>query len=128
MWTYCNDLMVPNSFFFNKVPHRFPWSLWFGLNVSQFRWMISGWSYSFWFGIFGNIFQFILLPTMKGHNLLWDVFGLLQLFCVTHMAHFSTFLQNLLHSFFILLINRHIVNDYQKVVIYGFLWFLILIC
>jgi hypothetical protein len=87
--------------------------------------MISGWSYSFQFGMFGSVFQFSLLPIMKGHNLLWDVFGLLQSLSVTHMAHFSTFLQNLIHSFFILLINKHIVNDIKKAVIYGFFFFLI---
>jgi hypothetical protein len=116
MWTCHNGLMVPKSFIFNKVPNWFPWSFQFGFNASQFQWMISNRSYNFWLNIFSNIFQFVLLPTMKGHNLLWVNLWLLQSFQVIYVAYFNTFLQNLLHFFLHIPCQHywHSINDYKK--------------
>jgi hypothetical protein len=55
MWTCHNGFMVPKSYVLHRVPNWFMWSFWFGLNASQFRWMIFGRSYSFRFDIFGNV-------------------------------------------------------------------------
>ncbi len=63
--------------FFFRVPHWFSWSFQFSLHVLQFRWMISNWLCNFGFDIFDDIFQFILLPIVKGHYLLWVILGLL---------------------------------------------------
>jgi hypothetical protein len=102
----------------------------FDLNASQFQWMISGRSYSFRSGIFGNILQFIFLPIVKSCSLLWVDLWLLQSLWVTCMPYFSTFLQNLLHYFLHTPCQNywHTINDYKKVVIYGLFWFLIFIC
>jgi hypothetical protein len=108
--------------FFDTVPNRFLWSFCFGCDASQFWWMIFGRSYNFWFGIFDNILQFVLLTIVKGYKLLLVILGLFWSLWVTHVAYFNTFLQNLLHFFPHISCQHcwHIINDYKKIVIYEF--------
>jgi hypothetical protein len=92
--------------------------------------MISSRLYNFRFDIFGNVFQFILLPIVKGHNLLWVILGCYSHFVLFMWAYFNILLQNLFHFFFHTYCRHywHIVNDHKKVVIYELFRFFIFIC
>lgn len=75
MWNSHHGLMVPKSFIFSKVLNWFLWSLWFSLDVLQFQWMVFDRSYNFWFGIFCNILQFVLLLVVKVIASFISIFG-----------------------------------------------------